>query len=364
MMQNWDALDADKYQDENATVTALLASAILLPEQQACIQSEAIALIKAVRESSKKSGVVESFLQQFSLGTTEGIALMCLAEALLRVPDAETRNKLIAEKIGSADWSAHIGQSDSMFVNASTWGLLLTGKIVDVDAGIRHNGSGYFKRLIAKVGEPVIREAVGAAVRIMSEQFVLGETINSALKRAKREGTLCSFDMLGEGARTLADAERYTAIYADAIDAVGSNTSEAGPEAGHGISIKLSALSPRFEAVQEHSVWTDLYPRILLLAQRAKKFDLGFTIDAEEADRTVLTLKLLDRLAHEKSLDNWQGLGVVVQAYQKRAPLVISAIEALARESGRRIMVRLVKGAYWDSEIKRAQIAGRPDYPV
>lgn len=361
---NWDALDAHKYADEDAVVTALLAKPSLTAAQRSRVQAEAVALIEAVRASPARGGVVESFLQQFSLGTAEGIALMCLAEALLRVPDDATRDKLIAEKIGSADWGAHLGQSDSLFVNASTWGLMLTGKLVDVEGTARKDAGGYFKRMVAKLGEPVIREAVGAAVRIMSEQFVLGKTIEAALRRAKRENTLCSFDMLGEGARTLADAERYQGIYADAIDAVGKAAAGAGPELGHGISVKLSALSPRFDAVQEARVWTDLYPRVLSLAERAKGHDLNFTIDAEEADRTVLTLKLLGRLAAEPALDGWQGLGIVVQGYQKRAPEVIAAIAELACRTQRRIMVRLVKGAYWDSEIKRAQIAGRPDYPV
>lgn len=361
---DWDALDAHKYADEDETVRTLLATPLLATVQRERVQAQAVGLIAAVRGSPARGGVVESFLQQFSLGTAEGIALMCLAEALLRVPDAETRDRLIAEKIGSADWGSHLGQSDSLFVNASTWGLMLTGKIVDVEGSARSDAGGYFKRMVAKLGEPVIREAVGAAVRIMSEQFVLGKTIEAALRRAKREATLCSFDMLGEGARTQADAERYQRIYADAIDAVGRAANGAGPELGHGISVKLSALSPRFEAVQEARVWPELYPRVLELAEQARAFDLNFTIDAEEADRTVLTLKLLDRLAREPSLDGWQGLGIVVQAYQKRGPRVIAAIADLARATQRRIMVRLVKGAYWDSEIKRAQIAGRPDYPV
>lgn len=361
---DWDALDAHKYADEDETVRTLLATPLLATVQRERVQAQAVGLIAAVRGSPTRGGVVESFLQQFSLGTAEGIALMCLAEALLRVPDAETRDRLIAEKIGSADWGSHLGQSDSLFVNASTWGLMLTGKIVDVEGAARSDAGGYFKRMVAKLGEPVIREAVGAAVRIMSEQFVLGKTIEAALRRAKREATLCSFDMLGEGARTQTDADRYQRIYADAIDAVGRAANGAGPELGHGISVKLSALSPRFEAVQEARVWAELYPRVLELAEQARAFDLNFTIDAEEADRTVLTLKLLDRLTREPSLDGWQGLGVVVQAYQKRGPRVIAAIADLARVTQRRIMVRLVKGAYWDSEIKRAQIAGRPDYPV
>ena len=366
-MSNWDAIDADKYRDEGESVRALLAAQPLTAEDRAEIAVEATALVEAARASANKHGVVESFLQEFSLGTREGLALMCLAEALIRTPDADTRDRLIAEKIGSADWASHLGKSDSLFVNASTWGLMLTGKLVDVDDEAKRDLRGWLKRLTARVGEPVIRQAVGAAVRMMGEQFVLGRTIGDALARAGREKTMCSFDMLGEGARTAADAERYERLYAEAIEAVGkANQADVagGPEHSHGISVKLSALCPRYEAVQEVRVWEDLYPRIRRLALLAARYDLNFAIDAEEADRLVLSLKLIDRLVHEADLGSWTGMGVVVQAYQKRAPLVIAGLARLARESGRRIMVRLVKGAYWDSEIKRAQVAGQPDYPV
>jgi RHH-type proline utilization regulon transcriptional repressor/proline dehydrogenase/delta 1-pyrroline-5-carboxylate dehydrogenase len=214
------------------------------------------------------------------------------------------------------------------------------------------------------MGEPVIRAAVAQAVRIMGEQFVLGRDIQTALKRAKAEGYICSFDMLGEGARTAADAARYEKSYADAIETVGAQSGGAGPEAGHGVSVKLSALSPRYEAVQEERVWVELYPRLKRLALIAARHDINFTIDAEEADRLTLSLKLLDRLSREPELGAWRGLGLAVQAYQKRAPAVIEALASLARSSGRRLMVRLVKGAYWDSEIKRGQVNGRPDYAV
>ena len=366
-ISTWDSIDADKYRDEADTVRALLAAQPLTGEDRAEIGKEATALVEAARASANKHGVVESFLQEFSLGTREGLALMCLAEALIRTPDADTRDRLIAEKIGSADWASHLGKSDSLFVNASTWGLMLTGKLVDVDDEAKRDLRGWMKRLTARVGEPVIRQAVGAAVRMMGEQFVLGRTIGDALARAGREKTMCSFDMLGEGARTVADAERYERLYAEAIEAVGkANRADAagGPDHSHGISVKLSALCPRYEAVQEVRVWEELYPRIKRLALIAARYDLNFAIDAEEADRLVLSLKLIEKLVHEPDLGSWTGMGVVVQAYQKRAPLVIAGLARLARESGRRIMVRLVKGAYWDSEIKRAQVAGQPDYPV
>jgi RHH-type proline utilization regulon transcriptional repressor/proline dehydrogenase/delta 1-pyrroline-5-carboxylate dehydrogenase len=363
-LSKWDIIDGGKYQDEAEVVRSLLDRQPFDPAQRAAVVAEAVALVEGARSATKKQGVVESFLQQFSLGTREGLALMCLAEALLRTPDADTRDRLIAEKIGSADWASHLGKSDSLFVNASTWGLMLTGRLVDVDEEAKRDLGGFLKRITARLGEPVIRQAVGAAVRMMGEQFVLGRTIGDALARARKEDFLCSFDMLGEGARTAADAERYERIYADAIEAVGQSAAGAGPELGHGVSVKLSALSPRYEAVQEARVWDELYPRVKRLALIAARHDLNFAIDAEEADRLVISLKMIERLVKEPELGSWQGLGVVVQAYQKRGLAVIGALRDLAESSGRRIMVRLVKGAYWDSEIKRAQVAGRPDYPV
>jgi RHH-type transcriptional regulator, proline utilization regulon repressor / proline dehydrogenase / delta 1-pyrroline-5-carboxylate dehydrogenase len=362
--QDWDALDAHKYRDEAEAVSALLKACPLDDTARALVEAEAETLVRAARRSAKRQGVVESFLQEFSLGTKEGLALMCLAEALLRTPDQDTRDRLIAEKIGSADWASHLGQSDSLFVNASTWGLMLTGKLVDVDEEARRDVGGFVKRLAGRLGEPVVRQAVQAAVRIMGEQFVLGRTIEEALKRARRENVLCSFDMLGEGARTAADAERYERLYTHAIETVGRAAAGAGPERGHGVSVKLSALSPRYEATQEARVWAELFPRVKRLAVLAARYDINFALDAEEADRLVLSLKILERLAQEEELGAWTGLGLVVQAYQKRAVEVVGRVAELARASGRRVMVRLVKGAYWDTEIKRAQVNGRPGYPV
>ncbi|MFA7439960.1 MAG: bifunctional proline dehydrogenase/L-glutamate gamma-semialdehyde dehydrogenase PutA [Sphingomonadaceae bacterium] len=361
---DWDNLDDLKYQNEAEVVATLLAAGPPDRPQRDRIFAEAIALIEAVRASPGKSGAVGNFLQEFSLATEEGLALMCLAEALLRTPDSESRDRLIAEKIGSADWKSHIGHSDSLFVNASTWGLMLSGKLIDIDDEPRRDLSGWLKRLAGRIGEPAIRKAVAMAIRIMGEQFVLGRTIEAALARAGRENLLCSFDMLGEGARTAADAETYERIYANALEAVGKVFTGLGPEAGHGISVKLSALSPRYEAVQEERVWKELYPRLLRLATLAARHNLNFTVDAEEADRLVISLKLFERLSRAPELDGWTGLGIAVQAYQKRGVALIHALAGLARSSNRRIMVRLVKGAYWDSEIKRAQVAGRLDYPV
>jgi RHH-type proline utilization regulon transcriptional repressor/proline dehydrogenase/delta 1-pyrroline-5-carboxylate dehydrogenase len=357
-------LDNEKFQPEGLAIAALLQLLTISREDRDGVRNEAEALVRAARNGAGRQGVVESFLQEFSLSTREGLALMCLAEALLRTPDDETRDRLIAEKIASADWASHAGRSESVLVNASTWSLMLTGKLIDPDEEARRDLSGFIKRLAGRLGEPVIRQAVGAAVRIMGEQFVLGATIEKAIRRAAAADVVCSFDMLGEGARTDADADRYEKAYADAIAVVARHAKGLGPERGHGISVKLSALSPRYEARQEERVFTDLYPRVVRLAQAAAKADINFTLDAEEADRLVISLKLLDRLAREDSLGEWRGLGLAVQAYQKRCPRVIAAIAEIARSSGRRLMVRLVKGAYWDSEIKRAQVAGLPGYPV
>ncbi|HVW72132.1 MAG TPA: bifunctional proline dehydrogenase/L-glutamate gamma-semialdehyde dehydrogenase PutA [Rhizomicrobium sp.] len=356
---DWDGLDTSKYRDEASAITALLKSAPLAGNRDQVLEN-ARGLVIGARNARRREGLVESFLQQFSLSTPEGLALMGLAEALLRTPDAFTKDRLIAEKISAADWAAHLGQSGSLLVNASTWSLMLTGKLFDVSG--MNDAADTIRKLTLRIGEPLVRAAVTQAIRIMGEQFVLGRTIEGAIARAGRESLLCSFDMLGEGARTEADAERYEVAYARAITAIGKVAS--GPEAAHGISVKLSALSSRYEPAQEARVWNALYPRVLRLAEMAAKADINFTLDAEEADRLVISLKVLDRLAYEPSLGAWRGLGLAVQAYQKRAPAVIAALIKLSRESGRRLMVRLVKGAYWDSEIKRAQIAGRAGYPV
>ena len=364
---DWHALDAGKFEDEASVLARLMVRHGLGEADRHAIVAEAVALVEGARGGAVRQGVVESFLQEFALGTDEGLALMCLAEALLRTPDAAARDVLIAETIGRADWASHRGHSESLFVNASTWGLMLTGRVIDIGADARADGAGFFRRLTARVGEPVIRAGVAAAVRIMGEQFVLGRDIGAALARAAREKMVCSFDMLGEGARSDADATRYADLYAGAIAAVGAAVraeSGAGPETAHGVSVKLSALCPRYEAVREARVMAELYPRLRALALAAARANINLAIDAEEADRLVLSLKLVERLTREPALARWRGLGVVVQAYQKRGLAVIAGLRALAEISGRRIMVRLVKGAYWDSEIKAAQVAGQAGYPV
>lgn len=362
---DWDELDDGKFADESERVALLADATGLDAAARDRVRDGAIDLVKRARVSTRSRGLMESFLQEFGLSNKEGLALMCLAEALLRVPDAATADKLIAEKISSGDWSEHAGKSESWLVNASTLGLMLTGSIIDVDAEARNNPSAYLKALTQRAGEPVIRAAVMQAMRIMGEQFVLGRTIGEALKRAsKGEGELCSFDMLGEGARTAADAARYHKRYLDAIEAVGRGRGDGPIEEVHGVSVKLSALHPQYHAVKEERVMAELYPLVLEQAMAAKAHDIGFCLDAEEADRLVISLKLLDRLARARELEGWNGLGLAVQAYQKRAGAVIDRLVALARSTGRRFLVRLVKGAYWDTEIKMGHQMGWPDFPV
>ncbi|ENA35170.1 MULTISPECIES: trifunctional transcriptional regulator/proline dehydrogenase/L-glutamate gamma-semialdehyde dehydrogenase [Pseudomonas] len=312
-----------------------------------------------------RSGMVQSLLREFSLSSQEGVALMCLAEALLRIPDKGTRDALIRDKISKGNWQPHLGNSPSLFVNAATWGLLLTGKLVST-----HNEAGLsssLNRLIGKSGEPVIRKGVDMAMRLMGEQFVTGETIAEALANAsalEAKGFRYSYDMLGEAALTEEDAQRYLASYEQAIHSIGKASHGRGIYEGPGISIKLSALHPRYSRAQYERVMDELYPRLLNLTLLAKQYDIGINIDAEEADRLEISLDLLERLCFESSLAGWNGIGFVIQAYQKRCPFVIDYVIDLARRSRHRLMIRLVKGAYWDSEIKRAQVEGLEGYPV
>ncbi len=373
-MINWEALDNNKFADENAMAAKLIGLTRLQGSEQLRINDNAVALVIKARKMSAQKGMMESFLEEFGLSNKEGLALMCLAESLLRVPDGETADRLIAEKINSGDWGEHKGQSDSWLVNASTWGLMLTGSIVNVDKTMRNNPTKFMKSLTRKAGEPVIRAAMMQAMRIMGEQFVVGATIEGAMEKAKtleldNSPAICSFDMLGEGARTSHDADRYFKAYWDAIVALGeTQNSDLSPEKKHGISVKLSALHPRYEAVKEERLWTELYPKIKALAIEAAKANINFTIDAEEADRLIISLKLLDKLTNEDALGDWTGLGLAIQAYQKRCVEVVEYLADLARNcrdgKGRRLMVRLVKGAYWDTEIKHSQVEGNPDFSV
>ncbi len=358
------AITAAYRRPEPECVAALLGPATLPAEMQDAAWQTARTLITALRSKKMDSGV-EALVHEFALSSQEGVALMCLAEALLRIPDDATRDALIRDKIAGGDWKAHLGEGRSLFVNAATWGLVVTGKLVGSvnDSGL----AAALTRLIARGGEPVIRRAVDLAMRMMGEQFVTGETITEALKRARAQearGFSYSYDMLGEAAMTATDAARYHAEYSQAIHAIGKASNGRGIYAGPGISIKLSALHPRYSRAQADRVMDELLPRVKALALLAKSYDIGLNIDAEEADRLELSLDLLESLALDEGLADWNGLGFVVQAYGKRCPFVIDWLIDLARRAKRRIMVRLVKGAYWDAEIKRAQVDGLPDFPV
>jgi len=361
------ALRSATHRDEAEAVAFLLESCSLTSGARHRIVRRARDLVDAARNRRDHQGSLDAFLQEFGLSNKEGVALMCLAEALLRVPDTDTADKLIAEKIRSGTWKDHRGRSDSLFVNASTWALMLTGRVIDLDRDTREDLGGWFSRLVGRTGEPVIRSAVNQAMRIMGGQFVLGRTIEEAMGHARKanpKGVVNSFDMLGEGARTDAAAKRYFDEYLAAIRAIGKLTAGETVYDRHGISVKLSALHPRYEFKEAAVVMAELLPRLKRLALAAKEENLGFNIDAEEAGRLDLSLDLFEALARDPGLAGWDGLGFVVQAYQKRGPHVIDWLAALGRETGRRFMVRLVKGAYWDTEIKHAQERGLADYPV
>ena len=342
---------------------ALLAGAALPKEAEARIDRRALRLIDAVRARSNPFGGVEDLLREYSLSSEEGLALMVLAESLLRVPDDLTADRLIEDKLASAHWSRHAGDSEALLVSATAWALGVTARVI----GKGKTAEGVVAALAHRIGMGALRAAARRAVQLMGSHFVFGETIEDALMRAQsREGRLYrySFDMLGEGARTAADAKRYFASYAHAIDAIGKSTESKTLPERPGISVKLSALHPRYEPLSRPRVLAELAPKVAELARVAKRHDLNFTIDAEEADRLELSLDIVDLLLTDPSLAEWDGFGLAVQAYQKRALAVIDYVAAAARGHNRRLMLRLVKGAYWDTEIKRAQERGLPDYPV
>ncbi|WP_374763351.1 bifunctional proline dehydrogenase/L-glutamate gamma-semialdehyde dehydrogenase PutA [Yunchengibacter salinarum] len=363
------AVRARFHADEAEVVGDLRAAYPLDGPGRAAVSAAASAIVAQSRAMREDQGSLDAFLAEFGLSNQEGVALMCLAEALLRVPDDRTRDQLIAEKIRSGDWSSHLGHSDRVFVNASTWALMLTGRVVSLDDGITKSPGAWIKRMVSRTGEPVIRGAVGQAMKIMGRQFVFGRSIAEALSRQAKqpeERRRMSFDMLGEGARTMAAAERYFEMYADALEQVGQATGVDGasPHERSSLSIKLSALHPRYDSLHEDRVRAEMLPRVKTLAKRARHYDIQMTIDAEEADRLDLSLRLFRALAEDPELAGWEGLGLAVQAYQKRAPEVVDWLADLARATGRRFPVRLVKGAYWDTEIKHAQIGGEADYAV
>ncbi len=342
---------------EPEVMQGLLADASLPANVRARVVTGAKAILSDLR-AAQSTGWINRFLQEYRLNTDEGVALLALAEAFLRVPDAETADALIRDKLGGADWGSHSGQSESLLVNSATFGLVLTRALVS-----EGREAGALRRLVARAGEPFVRTAVGAAMRMMGQVFVMGRTIDEAMRRAADEdnrGFTASFDMLGEAARTYADATRYFEAYDAAIGAVAS--SQLGR--GHSISVKLSALHPRYETAHAGKCVPDLIEMTRQLARKAAAANVGFTIDAEECDRLMMSLDIIEGVARDPALKHWDGLGMAVQAYGKRARAVIGWADALGEEIKRKFMVRLVKGAYWDSEIKRAQVEGLADYPI
>jgi RHH-type proline utilization regulon transcriptional repressor/proline dehydrogenase/delta 1-pyrroline-5-carboxylate dehydrogenase len=359
------AVTAAYRRDEQSAVAWLLGQVQSNDGWTIATQTLARKLVQAVRLKRTRSSGVDALMHEFSLSSEEGVALMCLAEALLRIPDHQTADRLIADKISKGDWRKHLGESPSLFVNAATWGLLITGKLVGTSS---EGGLGSaLTRLINKGGEPLIRKGVDLAVRMLGNQFVTGQTIGEALQNSRdneQRGYRYSYDMLGEAALTEHDAAFYYRAYEEAIHAIGRASNGRGIKDGPGISVKLSALHPRYSRAQHARVMQELLPRLKQLLALAKSYNIGFNIDAEEADRLELSLDLMEALAFDTDLDGFAGLGFVVQAYQKRCPFVIDYLIDLGRRSGRKLMVRLVKGAYWDSEIKRAQVDGLSGYPV
>ncbi|MCO6411654.1 MAG: bifunctional proline dehydrogenase/L-glutamate gamma-semialdehyde dehydrogenase PutA [Thiogranum sp.] len=353
--------------DERQCLTQLLAQARLDAQREQRIQETARVLAEAVRRHGRQQSGVEAFLHEYDLSSREGVLLMCIAEALLRIPDADTADRLIRDRLSRGQWDEHLGASDSLLVNASTWGLLLTGQLFGADVDSGQGAQQLLSRLVSRAGEPIVRKAMQQAMRILARQFVMGRDISDALQRTASDqpGLLYSYDCLGEAAHTAADVERYHAAYRSAIDAVG----RAAPPAATvferpGVSIKLSALHPRYEFAQRERVLAELLPRLVQLTEQAASAGIGLTLDAEEADRLELSLDVFERLAAHVHGVAWDGLGMAVQAYQKRAWPLLHWLRRIAQLQQRRIPVRLVKGAYWDSEIKRAQVLGLDGYPV
>lgn len=352
--------------NENDVVNELLKYLGQYPGKHDKIKPLAESFILEVRSQKPGAMSIENFLQTYNLGSKEGLALMCLAEAYLRIPDANTRTALIRDKVSAVEWVNSMGKSDSTLVNLATMGLATTDSLLSW--GLKKDG---FKSIIGSLGrklsEPVIRSAVNQAMKILGQQFVLGETIESAIRKSKaaeRRGYRYSYDMLGEGAKTALDAERYFQSYTTALQAISRHKNDQDIYGQPSISVKLTALHPRYELTQKDRVFSELYPRILQLCQDAKSSGIALTIDAEESERLELSLELIEKLSREPSLKDWDGLGLAVQAYQKRAPQVIDFLSSIAKNHQRRLCVRLVKGAYWDMEIKRTQERGVNDYPV
>lgn len=355
--------------DEERITSQLIECGRLTPGEKVATEAIAADLVRRIRLARDKRSAVDAFTQEYALSSEEGVVLMCLAESLLRVPDAPTVDKLIRDKIGSGDWGSHLNRSKSLFVNASTWALMLSGRVVTLDEAAKWDFGGIWKRLITRSGEPVIRQAVTFAMRILGRQFVLGRTIAEALRNARddrEKGFRFSFDMLGEAAYTMHDAKRYYEAYRNALAAIASDQPDGGATIFErpSISVKLSALHPRYEWIKHARMMSELLPALVALASQARNSNIAFTIDAEESERLDIMLDLFEAMGEAKDLRGWDGLGLAVQGYSKRGLPVIDWLCDLARRQDRRIPVRLVKGAYWDTEIKRAQEQGLPEYPV
>ena len=353
--------------DEDACLRRLLSDAQLEPEPRRRAATRARTWVEEIRRTHKPSATVTDLLARFGLTSHEGLALMCLAEALLRIPDRATADALIRDKLEEAHWDKALASDAPWTINMTGWALALTGKIINLDDASSQSAGRALGRLVSRLGQPVIRQAIRAAMQWMADQFVMGETIEAALERAEdemREGVRYSFDMLGEGARTAPDAARYLKEYEQAIDAIGAHQRLNHFERPSGISVKLSALHPRYEMGQRERVMRELVPRLIALCERAARYEMPLTIDAEEGDRLQLSLEIATEVMTNIKSDSWYGLGFAVQAYDKRAPATIDFLAALAKATGRRIHVRLVKGAYWDTEIKRGQERGWSDFSV
>ncbi len=353
--------------DETGALEPLVERAEVPGDTNRRVTELARRLVEAVRAKREEQSMLDAFMAEYDLSSEEGVLLMCLAEALLRIPDSETAEKLISDKLGEADWESHVGKSHSLFVNASTWGLMLTGRIVRVPRETKRNFRSTLNTMVRRSGEPVIRRAIHQAMRIMGHQFVMGRTIKEARQRSRKKGNdryRYSFDMLGEAALTRRDAERYFESYQHAIQALADDGPYENVMDAPGISVKLSALHPRYEFSQRGRMLPELAPRLLALAKQARAANIQLTIDAEEADRLETQLDAFEIVYRDAALDGWEGFGLALQGYQKRAPHVIEWLAGVADEVGRRIPIRLVKGAYWDTEIKHSQEQGHAGYPV
>jgi RHH-type proline utilization regulon transcriptional repressor/proline dehydrogenase/delta 1-pyrroline-5-carboxylate dehydrogenase len=366
----WNNIEEYYRYDETKCVENILVKAAYPADLLSAIQNRARELVIKVREKRLASSGLDAFMFQYDLSSEEGIALMCLAEALLRIPDQDTVDKLIRDKLSEGNWRSHLGRSHSFFVNAATWALMLTGKVVGTSRNTEQQGqtlTRVLRKLASKGGEPIVRQAVGSAMKILGRQFVMGRTIKRALKRAKKreaKGYRFSYDMLGEAAYTQQDADKYFEAYQNAIEAVGNDSAGKGAIKGPGVSVKLSALHPRFSIAKKERLERELYPKLEALVLQAKQADINLTVDAEEAHTLTITLFLIEKIIQSGVLGEWQGFGLAVQAYQKRAPYVLEWLFETLRRHHAKMMVRLVKGAYWDTEIKLSQVQGLCGYPV